>query len=56
MTTEQFFAAELTRQRYQLQRQTILERLRKFIRKPESEEREPDYFVQPGGVLAPYLR
>jgi len=56
MKTEDFFAAELVRQRYQLQRQTILERLRKFIRTPESEaDREIDY-LKPSGPLAPYLR
>lgn len=49
-------AAELTRQRHQLQRMTVLQSLQKFIREPESEEKEPDYFIQPTGPLARFLR
>ncbi len=48
--------AELTRQRYQLQRMTVLKSLQKFIKEPKKEEPEPDYFIQPTGPLSEYLR
>ncbi len=46
--------ANLERQTYQLQRETILERLQKFIRKPEKEEVKVEYF-QSSDPLAKYL-
>jgi len=57
MTVQEYFArAELERLPYRSQRMVILERLQKFIKQVAPEEREPDYFIQPTGPLAKYLR
>ena len=56
LTAEDYFRGELTRQRYQLQRATILESLRKWIKKPESEKPELDQLPPPPDPLSRFLR
>ena len=47
--------SELTRQEYLTPRRIMLEHLQKYIRKPDKEPEEIDYF-KPAGPLAPFLR